>query len=177
MYMDSKDIHKTVATNFIHNCLKLQTPNFLSTIKQVNWGAMCCVLSRFSHILLFVTPGTVADQAPLSMGFSRQEHCSGLPSLLPGNFLTQGSNLSHQGSPKLWYLHTIKCYATIQKNNIPWLHTVQPKLNDSNRNKTVVTSVDTDWEGTPGNGLGRWHCPATVVTQLWIHAKTWVSKL
>ena len=30
-------------------------------------------------IRLFVTPWTVAHQAPLSMGFSRQEHWSGLP--------------------------------------------------------------------------------------------------
>ena len=32
-----------------------------------------------SHILLSVTPWTVAHQAPLSMGFSRQEYWSGLP--------------------------------------------------------------------------------------------------
>ena len=38
-----------------------------------------CVLSRFNHIQLFVTPWTVARQDPLSMGFSRQEHFSGLP--------------------------------------------------------------------------------------------------
>ena len=31
-------------------------------------------------------------QAPLSMGFSRQEYCSGLPLPSPGNFLTQGLN-------------------------------------------------------------------------------------
>ena len=41
---------------------------------------MCtCVLSRFSCVQLFVTPWTVAPQAPLSMGFSRQDYCSGLP--------------------------------------------------------------------------------------------------
>ena len=34
---------------------------------------------RFGHVLLFVTPWTVARQAPLSMGFSRQEYWSGLP--------------------------------------------------------------------------------------------------
>ena len=33
----------------------------------------------FSRVLLFVTPWTVAGQAPLSVGFSRQEYCSGLP--------------------------------------------------------------------------------------------------
>ena len=33
----------------------------------------------FSHIWLFVTPWTVAHQAPLSMGFPRQEYWSGVP--------------------------------------------------------------------------------------------------
>ena len=37
-----------------------------------------------SHIRLFVTPWTVAYQAPPSMGFSRQEHWSGLPLPSPG---------------------------------------------------------------------------------------------
>ena len=32
-----------------------------------------------NHVLLFVTRWTVAHQAPPSMGFSRQEHWSGLP--------------------------------------------------------------------------------------------------
>ena len=32
-----------------------------------------------THVRLFTTPWTVAHLAPLSMGFSRQEHCSGLP--------------------------------------------------------------------------------------------------
>ena len=38
-----------------------------------------CVLSHFSRVRLLVTPWTVAHQAPLSMGFSRQEYWSGLP--------------------------------------------------------------------------------------------------
>ena len=37
-----------------------------------------CVLSCFSHVRLFATLGTVACQAPLSIGFSRQEYWSGL---------------------------------------------------------------------------------------------------
>ena len=43
-----------------------------------------CVLSCFSHIWLFMTLCTVAHQAPLSMGFSRQEYWSGLPHPLQG---------------------------------------------------------------------------------------------
>ena len=38
-----------------------------------------CMLSRFSHVQLFATLWTVACQAPLSMGLSRQEYWSGLP--------------------------------------------------------------------------------------------------
>ena len=44
-----------------------------------------CVLGRFSHVRLFVTLWTVDHQAPLSMGFSRQEYWSGLPCPPPGD--------------------------------------------------------------------------------------------
>ena len=43
-----------------------------------------------SHVQLFVTPWTVAHQAPLSMGFSRQEYWSGLPWFSPGDFPDPG---------------------------------------------------------------------------------------
>ena len=39
-----------------------------------------------------MTPWTVAHQAPLSMGFPRQDYWSGLPSPLQGVFPAQGSN-------------------------------------------------------------------------------------
>ena len=42
-----------------------------------------CVM--FSRVPLFVTPWTIACQAPLSMGFSRQEFWSGLPCLSLGD--------------------------------------------------------------------------------------------
>ena len=38
-----------------------------------------------SHVQLFATLRTVARQAPLSMGFSRQEYWSGLPFPPPGD--------------------------------------------------------------------------------------------
>ena len=42
------------------------------------------MLSRFSCVPLFATLWTVADQAPLSMGFSRKKYWSGLPCPSPG---------------------------------------------------------------------------------------------
>ena len=47
-------------------------------------------LSYFSCVQLFATQWTVALQAPLSMGFSRQEYCSGLPCPPPGNLPDSG---------------------------------------------------------------------------------------
>ena len=49
-----------------------------------------CVLSHFSHIRLFATLWTVAPQAPLSMGFSRQDYWSGCHALLQGNLSDPG---------------------------------------------------------------------------------------
>ena len=43
------------------------------------------MVSLFSHVQLCATLWTIAWQAPLSMGFSRQEYWSGLPCHLPGD--------------------------------------------------------------------------------------------
>jgi len=74
------------------------------------------VLSHFSHDRLYSTPWTVASQASLSMGFSRQEPWSGLPFPPPGDLPDPGMQssafpvlqaesllLSHQESPD-WML-------------------------------------------------------------------------
>ena len=81
----------------------------------VQWPVCAWVLSRLSCVLLFATPWTVAPQAPLSMGFPRQDTEVGCHSLLQGVFPTQGSTphllhllhrqagslaLSHLGSPR-----------------------------------------------------------------------------
>ena len=53
---------------------------------------LLCVfmLHCFSHVQLCVTLWTVAHQAPLSMGFSRQEYWSGLPCPSPGDLPDPG---------------------------------------------------------------------------------------
>ena len=77
-------------------------------------------VKSLSRVWLFVTPWTVAYQAPLSMGFSRQEYWSGLPFPSPGDLpdpgieprspALQADALTSEptGSPrcdlKLWFL-------------------------------------------------------------------------
>ena len=48
------------------------------------------VLSCFSHVWLFSTPWTVTHQAPLAMGFPRQEYWGGLPFPPPGDLPNPG---------------------------------------------------------------------------------------
>ena len=48
------------------------------------------MLRHFSHVQLFVSPQTVACQAPLFMGLSRQEYWSGLPRPPSGDLLDPG---------------------------------------------------------------------------------------
>ena len=62
------------------------------------------LLSRFSRVRLCATPETAAHQAPLSLGFSRQERWSGLP--LPSPLKVLGGwkmkGWSWVKSPVLW---------------------------------------------------------------------------
>ena len=55
-------------------------------------------VKSLSRVRLFATPWTVAYQAPLSMGFSRQEHWSGLPFHSPEDLPNTGFK---PGSPTL----------------------------------------------------------------------------
>ena len=71
---------------------------FFFSLSGVGFQAManiwyCCCACMFSCVQLFATPWTVAHQAPLSVGFSKQIYWNGLPCLLQGIFPTQGSHL------------------------------------------------------------------------------------
>jgi len=59
------------------------------------------MLSHFSHVQLFVTLWTVDCQAPLSMGFSRQEYWSGLPCPPSGNLPNPGIEPGSPAAPAL----------------------------------------------------------------------------
>ena len=66
----------------------------LSNLPEItqSWG---CMLNRFSHVRLY------ACQAPLSMGFPRQEYWSGLPCPPPGDLPDPGIEPASLTSPAL----------------------------------------------------------------------------
>ena len=66
-----------------------------------DFSLYACVLSHFGHVRLFTTLRTVAHQAPLSMGFSRQEYWSGLPCPPPGDLPDPGIKPESLMSPAL----------------------------------------------------------------------------
>ena len=70
-------------------------------IRSVDEGVTRCC-TALSHVQLFVsTPITGARQAPRSMGFSRQEHWSGLPFPPPGDLPDPGSRTTSLVPPTL----------------------------------------------------------------------------
>ena len=82
-----------------------------------------CMLSCFDHVWLFATLWTIADQAPLSMGFSRQEYYSGLPCPSPGDCPYSEIQAVSLGPPALadrfftttsnWEAHTVVQFSSV----------------------------------------------------------------
>ena len=99
----------TLATSTsTHSFLPLTMKECLSCLRliecPVSWPPAllgCAVLSRFSRVRLYATPGTVACQASLPMGFSRQEYWSELPCPPPGDLPDPGIEPTSLRSPAL----------------------------------------------------------------------------
>ena len=66
---------------------------------QITIYAHLYIVCMLSHVQLFVTLWTMAHQAPLFMGFSRQEYWSGLPFPSPGDLPNPGIELVCPVSP------------------------------------------------------------------------------
>ena len=74
-------------------------PKHLLLITMTN--CLVCVYVSHSVVSDSATQWAVARQAPLSMGFSRQEYWSGLPSPSPGDLLDPGIRPKSPASPAL----------------------------------------------------------------------------
>ena len=99
---------------------------------------MCC---HFSCNQIFVTPWTVAYQAPLSMGFSRRDYCSGLPFPFPGDLPDPGIEPPSLASPTLaggflttsatWedqHTSSVQSLSRVQLFATPWTAACQASL-------------------------------------------------
>ena len=113
------------------------------------------VVQSLSHVQLFVTPWTVARQAPLPMGFPGKNTGVGCHFLLQGIFLTQGSNphllhcqvdsfsLSHQESPLIYLFSSVQLLSNVQLFATPWTTAFQASLSITNfRSSLKLTSTE-----------------------------------
>ena len=71
------------------SCIFLQTQR---ADQKLCWAICCCLFPKLCPTLW--DPWTVACQAPLSLGFSRQEYWSGLPVPSPGDLSDLGIELA-----------------------------------------------------------------------------------
>ena len=83
-----------------------------------------CMLSHFSRVQLFATLWTVAHQAPLFMGFSRQEYWRGLPCPPPEDLPDPGIELTSPASPALQADSLLLSHleASTKQNNVSGKH-------------------------------------------------------
>ena len=96
-----------------------------------------CVLSHFGHVWLIANLGTIAYQAPLSMGCSRQQYWCGSPCPPPGDLPDPGIEPESLVSPALagrfftplplrkpFILHTTKKKELLRVSSHQWIRSI-----------------------------------------------------
>ena len=106
---------------------------------------LVCMLNRFSHVQLFATLWTKAHQAPLPMGFSRQEYWSGLPFSSSGDLPDPGIDLTSLMSPALAgrFFTTSTTWEAPQRRKHPyqWRFPLQIKFKREQQFTIILSSV------------------------------------
>ena len=105
------------------------------------------LLSHFSRVQLCATPWTAARQAPLSLGFSRQEYWSGLP--FP--------------SPVHACMHGLSRFSHVQLCATPWMAAHQAPL-------STGFSRQEYWSGLPNHGARSIHPFIHLTSMHWVLA-------
>ena len=104
--------------------IEIQSPIILLQSKRsIIRLKLLLLLSRVSRVRLCATPQTAAHQAPPSLGFSRQEHWSGLPFPSPMHE-SEKSKWSRLKQMKLIILGVSYCY----NGNFLCFNLLKPKL-------------------------------------------------
>ena len=126
MFLQSKGLSRVFSNTTVlnHQFFSTQPSLYSNSQEYMPPGKIMCVLSHFSCDHCCVTLWTSAYQAPLSVGFQRQEYQSGLPCPPPGDLPDPGIKLhllhcrqilfplSHQGSPLFTHQkQLLLCYA------------------------------------------------------------------
>ena len=129
----------------VWECLHLS--DYISQRRKTSTKAnVCeCMLNCFSRIRLCTVLWTVAYQAPLSMGFSRQEYWSGLACPPPRAVPNPGIELASLTSPAL--ACGFFTPSTTMLNSIWWLRQICYLMWGGITNFTLADKETTSWRG------------------------------
>ena len=135
---------------------------FLPLVKQLQHQSvvvkLCvCVVSRFSHFWLCATLWTVAHQAPLSVGFCRQDFWSELPCPPPGDLSNPEIKPTSLASPALagGFFTTSSIWE-------------EPKLNIMEFENGLCVSQ----QETESNSRGSWDFNEGEMQEVWVGLKS-----
>ena len=116
-----------------------------------DWYIHMWMWKLLSHVQLFATLWTVACQAPLSMGFSRQKYQSGLPFPPTGDLpnpgidlrspLTAGKSLLSETPGKhIYMLSSVQSLSRVRLFVTPWIAARQASLSITN-SRSLLTHI------------------------------------
>ena len=91
-HLNSRQAYRPLVLNFLSGLVSVEMPCLPAAGfgRALLYSLCVCVCSVAHYVQLFATSWTVVCQAPLSMGFSRQEYWSGLPFPSPEDLPNQG---------------------------------------------------------------------------------------
>ena len=138
-----------------------------------------CVLSHFCHSDSAI-PWTVSVQAPLSMGFSRQDYWSGLPFLPPGHLpdpgikprspTLQADSLPSEPTGKLCWKVKVKSLSRVRLFVTPWYVACQAP-------PSMGFSRQEYWSGLPSPSSGYLPDPGIKPRSPTLEANSFLSEL
>ena len=134
-----------------------------------------CMLSCFSCVRLFATLWTVACQAPLSMGFSREDYWSGWPLPSPGDLPHPGIEPMPPEAPALQAdsFSSVQLLCHVQLFATPWTAARQASLFNLNC-QSSLKYISIQSMG-PSNHLIPWH-PLFLLPSILPHIRVFSSK-
>ena len=127
------------------------------------------VLASVSHsaVFLFAIPWTVACQAPLSMGFSRQESWSGLPCPSPGDLPNPGiksrsptlqdDSLPTEPPGKQPYIYISNMFTYIYTHTHTHIYVVDIRRVDSLEKTDAWRDWGQEQKGMTDDEMAGWH--------------------
>ena len=134
------------------------------------WLSACVCPNRFSCVWLFVTLWVVAHQAPLSMGFSRQEYWSRLPCPPPGDLPDPGIEPASLTSPAF-----PAAAAAESLQSCPTLCDPRDGSPPGSPIPGILQARTLEWVAISFSSAWKWKVKVKLLSHVWLFATPWTA--